>query len=514
MNPFEVNTMPIDTISDLLYREQEINQIKKHVDSRKQTVILGVEGVGKTSLLQSVFNRDYRIQKAIEGTLISPVTEFPSDLKDEDIYIHFAEMVINSVRILAQCNKADEMDIILRQCKDIRNEGHSANKYFELIMNLIHSNYGYRVVMVVDNFERFTSSREVTMKHHETLRKLLVHSQYIVATNYDLNVDSLPKNVSGSLYLMNFAGNEIRVGGWSPEQTTQYIREQLQEGGIQFSDHTIQHIHSVTGGIPLLFKLAANYTYEYIHANQSEEGLKLKPLYDDNEMVQTLFFRWCKMLTPMQITALKHMLDDAYDSEIDQTKLRCLYLRGVLDYEICEDMFGNKIVSNNKYQFCCKFLDTFCRDESNLELAASQNPLRVADDEEITPDADVREPSPENTDTIAYLRDEIVKIATVKTSRLETQAHELWLQADDDTKEYMKLGSHISDSSARLTQLRNQRDTIGELRDKIRIIFDGIYYRLTSATTPEELTAIKENMEARFGEVELQLQEIRKGTVA
>ena len=375
MNPFETNTMPIDRIAKLLYREKEVQQIKNHVDSRKQTVILGVEGVGKTSLLHCVFNREYRKQKALEGTLISPVTEFPSDLKNEDIYIHFAEMIINSVEILSQCNKAEEMDAILKRCKDIREEKHSAEIYFEKIVNLIYHTYEYHIVMVVDNFERFTSSKEVTMKHHETLRKLLHCSQYIVATNYDLNEDSLPEGVSGSLLLMNFAGNEIRVGGWSNEQTTEYINQKLNMDDISFSDEFSNNIYSITGGIPLLLNLGANYAYEYVKNEKTENGLKFNSLYNQ-EIVQALLLRWCRMMNPMQITAIRHFLSGSCDNEVDKTKLRCLYLRGALDYKVKEDDYGHKIVLDNEYQFCCRFFGLFCKEEGKLELAASKNPLK------------------------------------------------------------------------------------------------------------------------------------------
>ncbi len=375
MNPFKTNTMPVDRMPQLLYREKEIQQIKENITDRKQTVILGVEGVGKTSLLKCTFNRAYRIEKACEGTLISAVTEFPSDLKSDDIYLHFAEMIISSVGILSQCKKVDEMNEILKRCKEIREERHSAELYFEKIVKLIYNDYEYHIVMVVDNFERFTSSKEVTMKHHETLRKLLSYSQYIVATNYDLNEDSLPDGVSGSLLLMNFAGNEIRIGGWPECQSKNYLDDCLKENTFMFSEELKDKIFNLTGGIPLLLNLAANFAFEHLELNKTEANLTFNALYE-KELVQTLFFHWCKMITSMQVTAIRHLLEGTFDNELDEKKLRCLYLRGILNYNTRRDEFGNIIIYDKEYRFCCRMFGKFCKEKGKLELASSENPLK------------------------------------------------------------------------------------------------------------------------------------------
>lgn len=372
MNPFLTNSMPIDAENNLYYREQEIKIIKEYVDGRNQTVILGVEGVGKTSLLRTVFNKEYRIQKARENTLISSVTEFPSNLKNDDIYNHFIETIISSVGILSSCGEQELMNAILNKCKSIRMTSQSTESKFEAIVNEIHES-GYHIIIVVDNFERFTSSKEVTKHHHETLRKMLEKTQYIVATNYDLNEDSLPQDVSGSLYLMAFAGHEIRIGGWSYEHTEMYVHEQLIDGNIKFSEATILNLYLATGGIPVLVKLAGQYAYDCIKRYRTEENLKFASVYNEKK-VQLILQHWSKMLTPMQIASLRNIQQP--ENTRDETMLRCLYLRGLLDYVQKKDVYGNLITRDDEYQFCCKYFGKYCRDEGKLESAALQNPLR------------------------------------------------------------------------------------------------------------------------------------------
>lgn len=503
MNPFEINTMPIDMINELLCREKEIQQIKEHVNSRKQTVILGVEGVGKTSLLNSVFNREYRKQKALEGTLVSPVTEFPTDLIEEDnIYMHFAEMIINSVEILSQCGETEKMNAILNRCNDIRKEKHSAEIYFEKIVNLIYRTHGYHIVMVVDNFERFTSSKVVTMKHHETLRKLLHCSQYIVATNYDLNEDSLPPGVSGSHLLMNFAGNEIRVGGWSYEQTAEYINNKLKADEIKFSNELCKSIYRFTGGIPLLSTLAANYAYNYVSANRTEVGLNFTPLYEQ-EIVQALFFRWCKMITPMQITAIQHLFNGCCNGD-DEKKLRCLYLRGALNYKITEDKFGNRIVRDNQYNPNCVFLGIFFRNEENLKAAAAKNPLAELRE---MPTVSTLAAQPED---LSIPKQNILNAVHSKLATLETALREARANIEAEIEQYRNLGNRISADSKILKRLEKQAKIVDELRIEIDSKFDIMVKQIRNATTEDELKNIKVMAESTSEELAGELKAIKK----
>ena len=507
MNPFEFNTMPVDSLSKLLNRDAEIEKLRDCVEKRKQTVILGPEGVGKSSLLNGVFDRDYRIQKAKEKTLISPVTEFPSDLKDEDIYNHFAEMIVNSVRILSQCGLKGEMDEILRECREIRNEGNPAEGYFEKIVNLLYHTYGYRLVMVVDNLEKFTSSKEANMKHHEALNRILYCVQYIVATNYDLTVDSIAPGACGSFWLMNFAGNEIRIGGWSKEQVQDFIYGKTKDSGISFSSSLINTIYEITGGIPTVLNIAANYAYDYITQNKTEEGLKLiSPLYE-KEIVRTLFLRWCKMLQPMHITALKHLLQNAYDNELDQSKLRVLYLRGILNYMVKTDIFGNKIVSDKEYEFCGELFAFFCQQEGNLELAASKNPLAAMH---------TSAPAPSITlefEDLSSSKQSVRDFANLKLRNLETALHDAEREIEKDIIEYRELGTQISEESDRLKRLEVRREKINNLGISVTSKFELIFGQIGSATSAEQLYIIRTATENTYEELHRQLKEIARGVI-
>ena len=370
MNPFLTN------FEDQPFgRAREIEEIRKRVDARSLTAIQGVEGIGKTAILKAAFDRDFRIQKAREKVLISAVTEFPPELKDDEIYQHFTDTVIKSVRILSLCDAESEMNAILSECEQLRTQAPFPASAFESVIEAIHFR-GYHIVIVVDNFERFTTSYDVTLKHHETLRRMLSMSQYIVATNYDLNQDSLPKEVSSSLYMMNFSGHELLIGGWSYLQTEGFIKEQLKNSTIQFSPALCDKLYGATGGIPKLVKWAGQYAYDYIEKNGSEDGLQFVALYNDQK-VQTLLQHWSRMFSKAQIAELKKLLTAQQNplNKMEDAVLTSLQSRGILTHVQQTDAYGNTIIKDNEYQFCCKYFGKFCSDGNNLEDAAKQNPL-------------------------------------------------------------------------------------------------------------------------------------------
>lgn len=468
MNPFNVNAMPIDTYSALFGRENEIKTLKKHIDERKQTVVLGVEGVGKTSLLRSVFNREYRIQKALDHTLISPVTEFPTGLKNDDIYSHFTEMILSSVRILAQCDRRDEMNDILAACDEERRKNLKPAEFFEKILNVFYDTHGYRIVMIVDDFERFTASTEITKEHHEVLRKLLSKLQYIVASNYDLNQDSLPSDVSGSLYLQAFAGNEISIGGWSHDDAVDYIYSRLNTAEIELSERTVDAIVNVSGGIPAILNLAANYAYDYVANNGAEDGLKFKPLYENNQRMKMLFDHWCKMLLPKHITALTHLIENNYDNEQDRSNLECLLMRGLVKKHSETDAFGHTRSFDDVYEFCCKFFETYCKNESNMISAAEKNPLKsVLKADNCSP----------NTDELEI--GEIVELLKKKIDETDAPKEQL-LEIVNQFSAYMPnvtgviaLDEELSDEI--LSNYLLSRDYLSKFDEKVRdFLFNGI----------------------------------------
>lgn len=115
-----------------------------------------------------------------------------------------------------------------------------------------------------------------------------------------------------------------------------------------------------------------------------------------------------------------------------------------------------------------------------------------------------------NQSSVVSLKDEVMKSTTAKNSRLESLAHEIWLYAEDEITEYRSLGA-ITSESVRLTKLIEKRDQIITLKNEIHTIGDEIYSQLTTATTEDMILSIKASMEEQYGDLEIKLDEFRKG---
>lgn len=90
---------------------------------------------------------------------------------------------------------------------------------------------GYFVVLVIDQFETFTSSSQVQAEHHNIniMRNLVVNKQLslVVDTGYDFDKNSLPAGVARSYLLQMFAGvdHTVELKGLSQEECARYLRQ-------------------------------------------------------------------------------------------------------------------------------------------------------------------------------------------------------------------------------------------------------------------------------------------------
>ena len=366
MNPFTPTALPISKRENLKYRQTLIAALESKIKTPQQTYLTGVEGSGKTSLLKSTFNFEYRKQKALENVLITPVVEFPDDLTSEAVYVFYVNTLMSSLDILTLFDNPSYQRLI-DECEAIRNDTtKTPQAQFNDIRNKIGNN-GFHMVMVVDNFERFVLSPNVQMKHHETLCKqdqLPTETiQFIVATNYDFNKSSLPPGTSGSFFLSRFGDNCIRVGGFSLAETKEYIRQKLSDRRIStFSDALITEIYELSGGIPTVLEAVAKSAYDYIDLTGGEEGWQ----FESTAQLDTLFNHWCCLLSDEQLAAVKALLDGNVTAENHQ-HLVTLSLRGAMNSKIEKDMFGNIRIKDTRYDFCCKLLKQRCSEDGWLE---------------------------------------------------------------------------------------------------------------------------------------------------
>ena len=239
-------------------QEELTDKLRKGVNS----VVLGPEGMGKSALLAGLFTPEYCGRMALEEHILINQISYPTDLATQDIYSFFAEAVRDAAEILDYCGEETLYEDIMDRAMRYREENREPQRYFQRICKYIRMK-GYSVVLVIDQFERFTSSTHVLAEHHDVMRNVLVDKNlcFVVATDFDFDRESLPPNVSGSLFLQLFSGHEVCLKGLSEGECGLFL-EGI-SGQRDFSPEELGKLHRLTGGVPTLLCPAACCAFEH-----------------------------------------------------------------------------------------------------------------------------------------------------------------------------------------------------------------------------------------------------------
>lgn len=379
MNPFKGKRMPIDSRDRMIGREEAFAELQMKMENHSHTVIMGVEGSGKSSLLKSFFDREYCMKMAKEERTLIMQTEYPVNVNSDEVYKVFIDRAQDALILLDSCGMAEDKKIIEDYLEPtVKQQGGSR---FEGTVNAFAAR-GFRLVYVLDHFERFTTSTQVTMEHHEKMRSLLDKTQYVVATNFDFNKDSLPPEVQSSYLLQMFANNEITLQGFSLAESEQYIRREIRSNDFEFPQSVIEELHAISGGIPWLLHNAAYHAYDRLEQEDIEsiKGTDIpKKIFAD---MQKTMENWSVLLTPNQVRVLKELKEKGgRPGEGDDSAAKLLLQRGILREVFRINERGRRVRESGMYDYNSVLFSQFCdkKDAEGITLmekAVCKNPFR------------------------------------------------------------------------------------------------------------------------------------------
>lgn len=266
MNPFRKSPTPLkpQDASRWVCVKSIWDNLNELVERNENTVILGVEGSGKTSLLNMFFSSEYCTAAVSRGKLVFFAD--PSNTTDgNDLCHHFIMQLQRSVNKNLPETVSRDFEQYLEKIKY-----ESEKRQFTMACDYLYDK-GFMLLMVMDRFEQFVSSKNITQDQHDMLRSLLDEDKMrcVVATDYDLEESSLPEDIVGSLYLQKFQ-QKITLTGFSLEEAQQFVARIIPaDSAIQLSEKRIGNLYNLTGGIPLLFEQAACHMYELLERNAS-----------------------------------------------------------------------------------------------------------------------------------------------------------------------------------------------------------------------------------------------------
>lgn len=331
-NPFNINRPAFKELKNLIGRDEIIEELDNFVSNEDCgcVQIVGVEGSGKTSLLNSYFSYQRRAGMLIEyNTLIcSLLLEAQGSCDDFNNYLF--NKLKDSVEILKYTLEDDlksgyDSDLVREYIKDLykildafENESRTTNspkKKYESIVEKIYRFFDYRIALVIDGFEHFTTSKFITQEHHNNLRHLVEcgYLKCLVATNCDLEKTSFPPEVGNSIYLENFS-YPVSMEGYTRDNVEEFLFSRLEGREIQFTKDWIDFIYEQTGGIPKLVEIAAYYLYEELQKNIELSRTAFWTILCKETAY--IYKGWFKYLTEDHLKVLK-MFDLGNNSPLD-----------------------------------------------------------------------------------------------------------------------------------------------------------------------------------------------------
>jgi len=268
--------------------QQAWDQLQYLVENDENVIILGVEGSGKSSLLNMFFSPRYCQEAAKENKLI-----FTADLSDSEDGNDLCTYLIDRLLEAAKEYLPDAEMQHLNRVLDQDREKTPKQTFVDLCERLERREY--TTLLVMDGFENFVLTASINQ--HDMLRSLLDKDimRCVVASNYDLEKTSLPLGSQGSLYLQKFQ-QKLTLQGFSQEEAVSFLQKMLAGDAIQFNKDQINFLMDHTGGIPGLLEMSASHMYDMV---QSRGGVAPKTLqeilYDASRVTLQ---RWCKFFTP------------------------------------------------------------------------------------------------------------------------------------------------------------------------------------------------------------------------
>ncbi len=389
MNPF-ASRWPLESRQDWAGCDRAFEQLQEYISQRVNVCVLGPQGSGKSSLLNCFFSFPVRRRMAAEQHILVCRADLSPTADGEEMCQYLYDQLVYGVRRLLagsslQTELLAELEII---------QSHAALTRLQQTIEMLHD-YGYFILLVMDNFETFTSSPTITMNHHEVFRSLIEGGrlQCVVATDYDLSQDSLPADVRGSYFLQKFTGF-LCMQPLTEEQAAAFIAGKQAGSPMQLDDRAIRTVHLLSGGVPWVLEAVAEAVFDSL---EQGEG-KLNGAQATRQAYQAslpIFRSWCKLLTEPQLEVLEQLA--AVPGSNNQLArldfngqpgllpaVATLCRRGLLRPVSTVDSQGRLRVPNEYEVSCnCLLFQQFCRQDEPRQAAAG-NPLhpRPAQDQQ------------------------------------------------------------------------------------------------------------------------------------
>ena len=315
---FYENQRPIIAREQYIGRENEFEQLERYLINNNPVLILGPEGIGKSGFLSCFCRLENRKRLASEHRILISMYSIPTALTDQDlIYKAFTDAVVNAGELLKDVGETECYEAIHRTIDGkLNNPTIGSSSLLQQVCNAFKDN-ACCVYLFVDQFERFISNQSVCIEHHDILRYLLDYRMLnmVIATDFDLNGNTLPSRVRGSYLLQRFT-NSLTVKPLSFSEVCSYL--DLIGNSGDFTHNVLEMIYYLSGGIPVLARYSALviYTFKQEHPGEEVQINVIRNNLMANLEIEKLLQNWLSILDEREAGLLNMMAEKAYEPQI------------------------------------------------------------------------------------------------------------------------------------------------------------------------------------------------------
>ena len=304
-NPYVLSSLDITMRRQYIGRSEAFDLLYQKIKRGEDIVIQGPEGTGKTQFLNCALNKSKRRELAQSGILVARMVFGISDDADT-FFCAIADSLRIAIEILHDVRDEDTDATycsLSASAEKLRKDTSTGKGYLGGMCAAL-TDEGYTGYVVIDGFEQFVNSRHITKEHHEVLRDFMANKKLrlIVATDYDFNISTLPKEAAGSLLLQKFSGHEISLNGLSPDECTAFLN--TMGNANDFSEVERSKLFILSGGVPKLLCVAANHALEQKNRGETVDWKRVRQ--DSRRTLSELFARWTKHLNQAEVDLLKN----------------------------------------------------------------------------------------------------------------------------------------------------------------------------------------------------------------
>ncbi len=257
------------------FADKNMRNIKKHAESQNvgNYAIMGLKGVGKTSLINAYFTVDKKKELAEKYKNIFVYTQLDDGKYKNDLYQFLIDIVKQGISVILNeeiVNKINgEVDEINKNCETLNQK---------LINNLsVIKDNGYKMIMILDHFHCMTRDKNVVKEQFELLRSYNQSSllSYWVITDTHLEETMATDGFKTSFFVQNFT-NKMTLKAMDKNTGMEAIDSFLAIKKKLLRESEKQMIYRLSGGIPQFMSMLIDELMNYRSIDSTTTGSQLE----------------------------------------------------------------------------------------------------------------------------------------------------------------------------------------------------------------------------------------------